>query len=298
MKTSNKAAAITLGGVLFLSGCSGSSDVNPFAKIFGTACSVTDQVGVRVTCIDGELPDVLAGVDEALELVNNLLDQLAGLTGNNPLTGLLPIGDITDQLTAALDQATAAINDQLIGALPDEVTGAVDQALVSAMADSLTEVTDLISPALPDDPQTGDPLDAVRTALAAANNPTDIISAVTNIQQSLVGLQSGLRTSALLGLVGDLTAASSGVDDAPAQLAGALEDVAGALASGDPAAVAGALEGLTEVANADGVVDLLESVGGLENLVNINPEDLTGLGSDDALEGITGTIGNLLGLGV
>jgi hypothetical protein len=298
MKASNQAAAIALGGVLFLSGCSGTSDVNPYAKIFGTACSVTDQASVGITCIDGQLPDVLATVDEVLDLVNNLLDQLTGLTGLDALTGLLPISDITDQLTAALEQATAAINEQLVGALPSEVSGAVDQALITAMADSLTEVTNLISPALLiQDPQSDDPLDAVRTALAAANNPLDILSAVTSIQQSLLSLQSGARTSALVSLAGDLLAASSDVDDAPALLAGAITGVADALASGDPAAVATALEGLTEVASADDVAALLDSVGGADDLVNLDPEDLTGLGSDDAIEGITNTIGNLLGLG-
>jgi hypothetical protein len=295
MKTSNKAAAITLGSVLFLSGCSGSSEVNPFAKIFGTACSVTDQVGVGITCIDGELPDVLAGVDEALELVNDLLDQLTGLTGSNPLTGILPISDITDQLTAALDEATAAINDQLIGALPSEVSGAVDQALVTAMADNLTAVTNLISPQLPDLAGGEDPLDAVRATLASAADPLEIISAVTDIQQSLVGLQSGLRTDALVNLAGDLLAASGGAGDAPAQLAAAVQDVADALSGGDPAAIAEALEDLGTVAEVPDVADLLETVGGAGNLLNLDPEDITGLGSDDALEGITNTLGGLLG---
>jgi hypothetical protein len=298
MKASNKAAAITLGGVLFLSGCSGSSDVNPYAKIFGVDCSATGQAGVGITCVDGLLPEVLATVDEVLDFVNKLLDQLTGLTGLDALTELLPISDITDQLSAALEQATVAINEQLIGALPSEVSGAVDQALITALAASLTEITDLISPALLiQNPQSDDPLDSVRTALAAANNPTDILSAVTNIQQSLLGLQSGVRTSALVGLASDLLSASSSVGDAPALLAGAITGVAGALASGDLAAVAAALEGLTAVAGADGVAALLASVGGAEDLINLDPEDLTGLGSDNIIEGITNTIGNLLGLG-
>lgn len=296
MKNSNKAAAIALGSALFLTGCGGSSEVNPFAKIFGTACSVTDQVNVQVVCVDGALPELLAGVDDALQLVNELLDQLTGLAGSNPLTGALPIGDITAQLTAALDQATAAINDQLVGAIPDEVSGAVDQALVDSMVFSLIQVTNLISPALEDDPQTGDPLDSVRAALSVANDPFAIVAAVTSIQSSLVGLQSGLRTAALIGLVGDLTTASSDVDDAPAQLAGALQEVATALAAGDTDGIAAALQGLTDVASADDVAAVLDAVGGATDLINLNPEDLTGLGSDNAIEGITSTIGNLLGV--
>ncbi|MFT5062956.1 MAG: hypothetical protein ACI91G_000317 [Gammaproteobacteria bacterium] len=298
MKASNKAAAITLGGVLLLSGCSGSSDVNPYARIFGLNCSATGHAGDGITCVDGQLPDVLATVDEVLDSVNKLGDQLTGLTGLDALTGLLPVSDITDQLSAALEQATVAINEQLIGALPSEVSGAVDQALITAMVPGLTAVTNLISPALlMQNPESDDPLDAVRTALAAANNPLDILSAFRSIEQSLLGLQSSTRTSALVGLAGDLLAASSDVDDAPALLSGAITGVAGALASGDPAAVAAALEELTSVASADDVATLLDSVGGADDLINIDPEDLTGLGSDDIIEGIASTIGNLLGQG-
>lgn len=300
MAISTKAAALAFSSALILSGCGGSSDVNPYGKIFGTVCSVNAAVDSGINCIDGELPEVLDAVDEVLTSVTDLLDALDLLSQNNPLFAALPIDQITAGLNGALEQATVAINDQLIGALPDEVAGIVDQALVDAVSTSLIEVTNLISPALaalPDAAETGDPLELVRAALSGVGSPTDVISAVTQIQNSIIRLQSGVNTAALVGLASDLLAASNTVGDAPAQLAGALEGLAGSLSGGNPEDIAAALEGLTSVVETDAVADLLATVGGVTDIINLSPDDLTGLASNDVIQGIGNTVGNLLGLG-
>lgn len=300
MKKQYKTACAAVVSATLLTGCSGSSDVNPFDELFGTICSVTQTVNNSISCIDGALPEVLDQVDEVLTTITDLLDALEGLTQTNPLLADLPIDQITAALNDAIDQATADINERLVGALPEEVTALVDQALVDALSESLIEITDLISPALaglPNAAETGDPLEVVRAALSAGGNPIDVLTAVTAIRGSLVQLQSGVNTSELVGLVGNLSAASNSAQDAPAQLASALEGLAGTLQAGDPAAIAEALEELTAVAENDLVADLLQAAGGAEGLVNLNPDDLTGLGSNEVIAGISNTIGNVLGLG-
>lgn len=302
MRTNLKFACATALAATLTVGCSGSSDVNPFAKIFGTVCSISETAnsGLSLSCIDGELPEVLETVDDVVGAINDLIDTLEGLAQSNPLLSELPIDQITSTLTAALEQATADINSQLAGALPEEVSALVDQALADALNDNLVTITNLISPRLaelPDAAQTGDPLDVVRAALAGAGDPSVLLNAIYDIRDSVVVLESGLNAAALLNLAGDLLDASNSVQDAPAQLAGALEGLAGSLASGDPAEIAEAVEALSTLAETDAVEDLLSAAGGVGSIINLNPEDLTNLGSNEVIQGIGNTIGNLLGLG-